>query len=363
MKKISTRQVIIFFCIYFFSIKFLSLPGLLSSGAGRDAWIVALLGSVIEIGILFLVLNVLSIGKGSDIYSDLRANTTFIGAKLVIFAMFGLFILQIILLTSQSYLLLNEHLFSGSLNIHKFLVPLMVFGMIFCFMPARSFFRSGELFYILVLIALALSVLPSLPQMRPSEVTPMLENGASPIFLTLLRNLIYFESASFLLVFSGDIKIEKNFRRNFMITASIVAVFFVFFVFMFTTLFGPIADTKNVAIANLTLHASFLTQSGRLDWILVCVWLLLLLVRFGVTFFASFACVRYLFNIKHRAGYIGFGIAVVTYLLFYFLFKDKDTLDSFVRTLAIPTAAVVIVIPIACFINALILKKRGAKNV
>ena len=338
------------------------MPGLLSSGAGRDAWIVALVGSAIELGILFLVLNVLTIGKGSDIYSDLRANTTFIGAKFLVILMLAMFLLQLLILTSQSYLFLNEHLFSNTLNIHKFIVPLMLFGIFFCFMPARSFFRSGEIFYIVAILALALSVLPSLPQMRPSEITPMFGGGAAPIFKTLFHNLIYFESASFLLVFSGDIKVEKNFRRNFMITAGIVALFFVFFVFMFTSLFGPIADIKNVAIANLTLHSSFLTQSGRLDWILICVWLLLLLIRFGVTFFATFACIRYLFNIKHRAGYIGFGIATIIYLLFYFLFADKSSLDSFIRTVAPGVAALLIFIPIACFVNALILKRRNGSK-
>ncbi|MCL2755593.1 MAG: spore germination protein [Firmicutes bacterium] len=362
MKKISTRQVIIFFCIYFFSIKFLSLPGLLSGGAGRDAWIVALIGTVLELLVLFLVLNVLVIGKDSDIYSDFRSNAKGIGAKFMISLMFSLFMLQLFILMRSSHLLLNEHLFNGTMNIHKFLVPLMIFGICFCFVPARAIFRSGEIFYIFILLALALSIFPALSQMRPSEITPMFENGASPIFRTLYHNLIYFESASFLFIFSGDIKIEKNFRRNFMITAGIVGLFFVFFVFMFTSLFGPIAELKNVAIINLTVHSTFLTQSGRLDWILICVWLLLLLIRFGVTFYASFACVRYLFNIKHRAGYIGFGIAVALYLLYYFIFCG-DTLDRFIRIIAPGIVALFLFIPLAFFVNSLILKKRGTKNV
>ena len=377
MKKITPRQLIIFYCIYSFAIKFLALPALLSTTSAQNAWIAALLGTVVELVLIFAVLNVLVIGNGSDIYSDLRTNTKFIGAKIIILFMMLLLLLQLFILSSQSYIILSQNLFT-ELNIHKFLVPLVIFGVLFCFMPARAIFRSGEIFYILIIVGIALSVFPALRNMNPSEITPIFGGGITPILRGFYQNLIYFESAAFLLIFSGDIKLQsdsgrnkqqastntmpdqaKDFRKKFMLTATLLGVFFVFFVFMFTSIFGPLAPTKDLAITNLTTYSEFLTQSGRLDWILVYIWTLLLLLRFGATFFAVFACIRYLFNAKHRAGYIGFSIALFLYLMWWLLVRTPDRLNDFTALVAPGIAVVFFVVPIACLVNALILKWRN----
>ncbi|MCL2570307.1 MAG: GerAB/ArcD/ProY family transporter [Firmicutes bacterium] len=357
LKKISTRQLIIFFCIYSFSIKFLTLPQLLSRGAGNDAWISALVGTIIELLLIWLVLNVLVKGRDSDIYSDLRNKLTGVGAKSIILLMFLLLGLQLLILMWTSFTLTNENLFA-SINKHLFILPLLVFGVLFCFVPARAIFRSGEVFYILIIVALALSVLPVIPQMRPAEVTPILANGFGPILNTVYRNLIYFESVAFLLIFSGDIKLDKDFKKKFMSIAALIGIFFVFFVFMFQSLFGPLAEYKSIAIANLAIYTKFLTQGGRLDWVLICIWLLLLLLRFGVTFFASFACIRYIFNLKHRAGYIGFGIAISLYFIFLFVLNTKTRLDNFIITVAPVIAAIFILIPLISFLCAILARSK-----
>jgi len=337
----------------------------------------AAIGTVLELIILFLAITVLTMNQHSDIYSDLRTNTKFIGAKIIILFMMLLLLLQLFILSSQSYIILSQNLFT-ELNIHKFLVPLVIFGVLFCFMPARAIFRSGEIFYILIIVGIALSVFPALRNMNPSEITPIFGGGITPILRGFYQNLIYFESAAFLLIFSGDIKLQsdsgrnkqqastntmpdqaKDFRKKFMLTATLLGVFFVFFVFMFTSIFGPLAPTKDLAITNLTTYSEFLTQSGRLDWILVYIWTLLLLLRFGATFFAVFACIRYLFNAKHRAGYIGFSIALFLYLMWWLLVRTPDRLNDFTALVAPGIAVVFFVVPIACLVNALILKWRN----
>ena len=373
VKKITGRQLVIFYCIYSFAIKFLSLPSLLSGEAGHNAWIAALIGTLMELLVLFAVLCVLVIGQGSDIYSDMRTNTKFVGAKFVVLCMLALFLLQLFILAAQSYVLLSQNLFT-ELNLHKFLAPLVIFGVLFCFMPARAIFRSGEIFFILVILGVALSVFPALTQMRPSEVTPIFGGGFLPILRSSYLNLIYFESAAFLLVFSGDINQRgtargmqetqppiynpKRFIGRFMMIAGGVGFFFVFFVFMFTSIFGPLGTTKYLAVTNLTTYSEFLTQSGRLDWLLVCIWALLLLLRFGATFFAAFACVRYLFNVKHRAGYIGFSIALFLYLMIWLLVRTPARLNDFVLLAAPAIAVLFFLVPLACFVNALILRRR-----
>lgn len=345
LKKISTRQLVIFYCLFSFSIKFLSLPSLLAEFSGRDAWLAALLGTVLELLMLFVVLNVLKRGAGSDIYSDVRRRVTGVGAKIFVLMMLFIFLVQIFLIADQIFRLLDQHLFD-SLNVHKFLVPLMLMGVMFCFMPARAIFRSGEVFWLFILVALVLAVFPALRNVRVSELSPLTGGG---VLNAVFRNLIFFETAAFLLVFSGDIKIEKKFTRKFMLWAGGAGLSFVFFVAVCTMLFGSLAPIKTTAIAELTTYSSFLTQGGRLDWLLVCTWVLLLLLRFGVTFYCAFASIRYILNIKHRAGFIGFGIVAVVYPIFV-LFDNWTT-----RTpVAITIAVLFLAVPLVAFLCSLV---------
>ncbi len=84
MKKVSARQFIIFYVMYTFASKFLMLPHFLAGDAGRDAWIGAVLGSLIELGLLFVVLRVLAFNRNEDTYETLRRPLKPVGAKIVL---------------------------------------------------------------------------------------------------------------------------------------------------------------------------------------------------------------------------------------------------------------------------------------
>ena len=353
MKKITQRQLIIFYCIYSFAIKFLLLPQLLTRGAGNDAWIVALVGTIIEITVLHLVLRVLVLRKDSDISKiSLPHKSKFI-------PLFLIFLLQIMILTKQSYYLLSENMFED-LSVYMFVIPMLMLGIYLCFTSSRSIFRSGEIFYVFLIIGIAFSVFPSLGQINPREVLPVFSGGLTPILITTLFSLIYFESASFLLMFCGEIKIEENFQKKFMTTAVIVGVFFIFFVFMFWSLFGGVASSKNVAVANMTGYSSLMAQGGRTGWVLVSIWLLLLLLRFGITFFCAFKCIKYITGAKKCAGVISLSLAVTVLLLSAFVFAGMRDLEIFILSMRWVILALYFAIPLWFFVGS---KKEGAENV
>ena len=338
------------------------LPQLLSVTAGRDAWMSALLGTVLELGVLFIALTALTLNKDKDIYSALRSKTTWVGAKVIITGMLFIFIVQLFILISQAYYLLSDNMFEH-VNVYYFAIPMLLLGIFFCFLPARAIFRSGEIFFVFIIIGVALSVFPAITQINAKEVLPMFYNGAAPVFNSFYLNIIFFESAFLLLMFSGDIKIEKHFRKKFMTTATFVGLFFVFFVFMFYALFGPLAPMRDLAISNLTIYSSYITENGRIDWVLVTIWLLLLLLRFGITFYCAFMCLRYLTHVKHRASFLAIPLALVVYFLSVFVFTSQRHLNSFIH--AVPWLIVVlyIIIPVIILISSLLVyKKKGAKR-
>jgi len=331
----------IFYCIYSFSIKFLMLPQLLSKTAGADCWLAALFGTVIELLVLWVALTILSRTKTPQGKSP----ASYLSHTL----MLALFLLQLFILINQAFGLLNDNLFD-EISVQGFIIPMLLLGVFFCFMPTRAVFRSGEIFFVFIIIGIALSVFPALTNINPKEVLPIFGQGAKSVH-AMYVNLIYFESASMLLIFNGQIKIEKHFRKKFMTLATVLGAFFVFFVFMFYSLFGPLAPFKGNAVSNLTLYSSYITNSGRLDWVLITIWLLLLLLRFGITFFCAYSCIKNITSIKNRAGILSCMIAIFVYFISVFLFPSGRHLNRFIETVPWLIAGLYAAVPALFLLN------------
>lgn len=338
------------------------LPHLLAGIALRDAWISAALGSLIELGLLFIVLRAITLQKDNDIYGSLRRNVGQVGAKTVLFVLLLFFVLQALISLKTTSYLLNETLYED-LDFHAFAIPLLIAGVFFCYMQTRAVFRAGEIFSVLVLIGLGLSFLPSLIKINPSEVLPMLDGGLPIVFSGFYRNLIYFESGAVLLVFMGDVETDKGFTRKFMIAATVAAVVFVFAIFLFTSIFGPLASAKQLAIVNLTQVSSYIAQNGRLEWIMVLIWLVLLLMRFGITFFCCFALLRYITGIKKfQPAAIALPLAIVFYAIHARVIVSVADLNIFIENLLPFILGFYIAVPFFFAVNACINKNKGVSK-
>jgi spore germination protein KB len=325
MRKISTRQLLIFYFIYSFSVKFLTLPQILAGEAGRDAWIAAGLGVLVEPAVLFVVLCVMN-REGS--------------VKFLMPVMLVFFLLQALITLNRTDALLSTTLYE-SLSRHMLVIPMLVLGVFFVFTKTRAVFRAGEIFYILILIAIFLSVFPSLWKISPAETLPVLGGGVMPVLRAVFNNLVYFEAAFVLLMFKGEVEIKRGFRRDFFIWAAVGAVVFTVFVFFFCSLFGPLSGMRNMGIVDVTGVNSYIAQNGRLEWIIACVWLLLLLVRFGVLFYCCFAAVRHITPARLRPAVIAFPLAAAVYAMFLFV-----SLPGVLAAMRIPVAVFFVVVPI-----------------
>jgi|GEM_PF-2420170 len=286
MKQISTRQLIIFYFIYSFSIKFLTLPSLLAQTAQSDAWISALIGCLIELLVLFLTLLYINSSRAPRPPKPLKR-------ILLLFAL-AVFAYELYILFNHTYQLLDHNLYDH-IPYYLFIIPMLLLALFFCSQSTQAIFRSGEIFFIFILVGTAIAVFPALTHLTlPTPPTLNFPN----IFRATFQNIIYFESSLFILVLCG----EKNSFKNHafengrilktILAATLLALFYVFFVFMFVNLFGNLAPLHPNAITSLTLHSSYATTTGRFDWVLLTIWLLLLLLRFGLTAFCAWQCIK-----------------------------------------------------------------------
>jgi spore germination protein KB len=356
-KKISTRQLIIFYLFYTFAVKFLMLPNALSGLAGRDAWLSALFGSILELALLFIVLTTMRLWHDDDVYAGLKKKVTPVGAKIVLVVLVIFFLLQSLISTRITNYLLTETIYED-LGTYTFIIPLLLVGIFFCYMSTRAVMRSGEILGAFVILALALALLPSFSKAIFTDVLPVLDTGVSPVFSGLFRNLGYFECSAVLLMFSGAVKIERGFTGKFMTAAALGAVVFVLFVFLFIAVFGPLASSKPLAIVNLTQVSSYIAQNGRIEWLMICVWLMLLIIRFGITFYCAFAGIRYILGPRvAQPAFIAIPIAIVLYIVHAFAITNTTELGKLLHGLSPVLLCFYIAIPVLFVIVAILGKK------
>ena len=361
MNKITTRQLIVFYFIYTYSIKFLMLPNLLAAEAGRDSWISALLGGIVELVLLFVVCKSMEHKPEIDVYQSLRKPFTHVGGAAILLVMFVLFLLQSFITIQQTYYLLGQTLYE-SMNIHQFLIPFLIVAIFFCFMPTRAAFRGGEIFYVLVLLGIGLALLPAFGKVNTNEVLPILGMGVGGIFNSVYKNLVYFESAIILFMFKGQTKADEGFTKKFMLASVVGVLVFAAFVFLYYSLFGPLTIFKDIAVVNITQVSSYISQNGRLDWIIACIWVILLLIRFGTTFFAAYACIKHITGISSYLGVISFPLAAGIYSLQVFAITSLAAFNSFLSNISLIVVIVYVAIPLLFLLSSFFrqpLAKRG----
>jgi hypothetical protein len=268
----------------------ISLPSLLANGAANFAWVSALLGIVFE---FILVLIAVLIVK------HFRNRPVFLKIIYVIFI--PILILELLLVTKTTYTLIHESFFDN-VNIILFAAPLLAAGVFFCMSPARSFFRAGEILWGIVLIGLVIAIIPTIYSINWSDFNILIHGNIKSVLPATLSNLLYFESAIFIIVFSADMKIEKKtrFAGKLLTTATVCGLFFVAITALFTVYFGPLSPEKTLAFTEFTTVSQYITNTGSFDWLLSCTWLVMLLLRFGVMVSAGFICVKEIMGIKKR---------------------------------------------------------------
>ena len=80
----------------------------------------------------------------------------------------------------------------------------------------------------------------------------------------------------------GKIKIEKGFTPRVFTYSGVAAVFFIGFIFVFTSLFGPSAGFFKYALADITIVAPYISALWTLDWAVSIMWNIALLLLAAV---------------------------------------------------------------------------------
>lgn len=276
---INLRQLCICYFLYSISWKIMTLPSTLAHGSGNLAWLVALIGSVIEVALVFVATRLLK---------HLNNRGTLL--RTLCFLFIPLIMVEVWLTCSQIYQMAYTDL-STDLSLFIFILTLALLGLFFITRQPRSFFRTGEIIWLFFALGLIIAMVPPLYQIKVDWGT-LVQGDYTRLVPTVFSHLLFFESAVFVFIFGAETQKTDRELRRINLTAILCGVGYVVFTMLLVLLFGPLLSHKTNAIVDITTAAQFITNSGALDWLIAIATLSALVLRFGMQLVAIVTLLR-----------------------------------------------------------------------
>lgn len=266
---INLRQLCTGYFLYSIGIKVLTLPATLANQAGNWAWVSAIIGVVFEIALVLIASLILKFTK-----------THHRAFRILCWLLIPLIIAGIGVTVVQIYHIAFTNLFTN-LGITVLVITLIALGLFFLTRKPRAVFRSGEILKLFFVLGLILAIIPTLYNIKV-DWQDLVKGDASQILPTTASNLLFFETATFVLAFGSETRKTNRELCKLNLTALLCGVGYAVFMVLFVLLFGGLSRHQTMGLVDMTTASQFITNSGSLDWLIATSILATLILRFGV---------------------------------------------------------------------------------
>ena len=288
--EIKYGQLALLLCIIIPAGKLLSMPYICFNQGGRDFWIGMTFSFVVDFISFVFVLWGLTLNKNNQSFKEILQNTVgkfFADVILLIFATcffvkFLYVLLDVLTLYTNTFVLKSDWVVFACIALFAI-----------WFIQSRGFkviARLAQILFIPITICLiAISVL-SLGDCSFEKLLPLVENGAQDVVKTLLTSYFMFGDGAIVMILLGDTKKSKRSQWQILLGVGSASIISIFVCVIYVALFGELAGYGDIAIARISQFNFNTSVAGRLDWLLISVWILaifLLLFTYARCFLKS----------------------------------------------------------------------------
>lgn len=325
--------------------KFLSLPSLLAEDVGHDSWLVLCFGFLLDFVCLCFLLRTIKLNKNLLSFDDiLNKILTPVGAKVVLLVFFVMFMTRVLVLVENCY---NTYavIFDVNTNWLLFILPVVcVAGFAIC-RGFNSVARVSQILFAPVVLAIVAIAVYPLSKVQFNDLLPIAEVGVQNIVRTSFLRCHWFSDYVFVYFVLEDIKPQKRVFLPILTTFCIGAILTVALNVVFVSLFGSLAQFKNIAMAKIGLFSGAEATKGRWDWLTLSVWITSVIVKIVIFIFCAYKCVERIFRMhftKANFAVLGVIFAILTVPMFVSIDVFADT---FMYWCVVPFAILQYVLP------------------
>ena len=354
-KQVSTRQFVVVQFLVALAVKMFMLPALMLRVVGKDSYIVMLAWIAFEFVDLTFVVLLARRNPDKTMYEILTDAFGKVVSRVIV-AMFTLFVCAkglLVLGELKTFFIITMY---ADINWVVMLIPLMALLCAFGIRSLRSIGRTAELITpVIVVSTLVLSGL-LLGDIEFANLLPVMENGFAPIKKGMLTFPMWFGDVSFLLMFLGNIKINRGFIwKSYLSKLVATALVMLFSVTLFSTYanVSTLIDYGN-NVSNMTQLSMGAQDNGRFDLMFYCIWLFTVFLKLALIFY--FFTRNLGFIVGTRNNYLMSPIcAAVWYAVSAFVLRNENvSYLFFTSAVKYALCPVAFVMPMLLYITALL---------
>ncbi|MEW9672527.1 endospore germination permease [Ammoniphilus sp. 3BR4] len=359
-EKISERQYILLITLFIVGSSILIIPASLAEDAKQNAWLAAILGSIIGIFLAWLYAGI------SQLFPELtlvQLTEKLLGkwfGKIVSLLFFSfIFILGSLILRNIGDFLTSQIMPDTPIQaIHiLFLIPIIIGAR----MGIETLARLAELLFPWFILFFFILSMTLSPKVKLENIQPLFEGGTKP----LMRSILTFVSAPFMelivfLMITPDIHRTDKIKNSFISGTLIGGFLLTIIVILSILVLGPELTARNLypsyALAKMINIGNFLQ---RIEIIMAIMWFISIFFNLVLCFYASSLGLSQIFNIQdYRLLTLPLGMIML--VISIIAYPNTAYFFSFFPKIWLPYALTFsVLIPLLLFLIAIFRRRRA----
>lgn len=296
--KVNVTQISLLILLVISGGKFLSLPSILASKVGHDAWLVLcvnFLWDAICLSALLWATKLNTHRLGLD--EILNSTVTKVGSKIVLSIFFVMFVSRSIILLDSCYKTLAVT-FDVNTNWILFVTPILTVAIFAVKWGFNAIARVSQILFALVVLSIVAILIYPTTQAQFAQLLPLFEAGTATVFKTAFSHSFWFSDYVFIYFVLENVKPQKYVVMPVLISFVIGALLTILLNAVFLSLFGELAQFGTLAMSKIGLFSATASSTGRWDWLTLSAWLLSVVIKVIIFIFCAYKCIEKIFE-KH----------------------------------------------------------------
>lgn len=322
-KQLSNHQIGVILSLSIISLKVLIYPAVIGRYSFNNCYLSVILSLSVDFLAIACILFVIKHNPDKTFFEMMescfgKVFSKIIGSLLMVFFLFKAFAS---IKELQNYFV---QLLFEEIQWEYFVLPLIALLIFMMNKSFRTFARSVEFFYYFIVIGAVLSVALPLNDIKFFNLLPILPDGIAPIVRGSFLTTFQFGDYLVFFLLMGRVKYSKKTEKTILGFVIFTDLIIVLFFIIFSALFGETVVNQLLAVSDVPLYSNMAYNNGRLEWISIIIWTIVLIFQSGIMLLCSLETMQYVTTIKNRfvLSLMVSTVIFVLLLIFYLGFAD-----------------------------------------
>ena len=324
-KAISTKQFVFLVFLISIAVKTFLMPALILRTLGRDGIFTIAFFIGVEIVNLIFIIVVCRTNPSATFFEIMEKALGKVISKVVYILLFIFAFIKSVVIVSEIKVFFIAVMYKD-INWAIMVIPLVVLTLFFAKKSLRALGRVAEILTPIVLISTLILGSLLLPEFSWEGLLPVLSDGAGEVFKGVNLFPVWFGDTTTLLLFMGNIKINKGFSVSVIISKLIATTLTAFFCVVLFSAYGNVSELIDYGnnVSNLTQLSLGSQDYGRFDLLFYCVWLLSVFIKLASTFILSVKCAQNTIKVVDYNKWAT-ALAIALYIIVAIIFNNEET--------------------------------------